>query len=67
MYIMWFIIFEEKAEVQDQYPLSMNPGQKADDPIQDRTRSIGPLFKNVFSPKLITVQFTSMNSKFFMI
>ena len=39
---MGLIIVEEKAEVQDQYPLSMNPIQKADDPIQDRNRSIGP-------------------------
>ena len=37
------IIFEEKAEVQDQYPLSLNPVQKADDPIQDHNRSIGPI------------------------
>ena len=42
MYIMCLIIFEEKAEVQDQYPLSLNLVQKADDPIQDRNRSIGP-------------------------
>ena len=35
MYIMCFIIiFEEKAEVQDQYTLILNPVQKADDPIQ---------------------------------
>ena len=34
------IILEEKAEVQDQYPLSLNPVQKADDPIQDRNRNI---------------------------
>ena len=40
MYIMCLIIFEEKAEVQDQDPLSMNPVQIADDPIQDRNRSI---------------------------
>ena len=26
------IIFEEKAEIQDQYPLGLNPVQKADDP-----------------------------------
>ena len=31
------------AEVQDQYPLSLNPVQKADNPIQDRNKSIGPL------------------------
>ena len=31
MYIMC-IIYEEKAEIQDQYPLSLNPVQKADDP-----------------------------------
>ena len=37
------IIFEQKAEVQDQYPLSLNPDQKANDPIQDRNRSIGPM------------------------
>ena len=43
MCIMCLIIFEEKAEVQDQYPLSLNPVQKAKDPIQDRNRSIGPL------------------------
>ena len=39
MYIMCLVIFEEKAVVQDQYPLSLNPDQKADDPIQDRYRS----------------------------
>ena len=32
MYIMCLIIFEEKAEIQDQYPLSLNPVQKPDDP-----------------------------------
>ena len=37
---MCLIILEEKAEVQDQYPLSMKPVQIADDPIQDRNRSI---------------------------
>ena len=26
------IIFEEKTEIQDQYPLNLNPAQKADDP-----------------------------------
>ena len=41
MYIMCLAIFEEKEEVQDQYPFSLNPDQKADDPIQDRYRSIG--------------------------
>ena len=41
MYIVCLLIFEEKAEVQDQYPLRLNPDQKADDPIQDRYRSIG--------------------------
>ena len=43
MYIMSFmclIIFEERAKVQDQYLLSLNPVQKADDPIQDRNRSM---------------------------
>ena len=40
---MCLIIFEEKAEVQDQYPLSLNPVQKDDDPIQDRNSIIGPL------------------------
>ena len=40
---MYIIIFEEKAEVLDQYPLSLNPVQKADDPVQDRNRSIGPM------------------------
>ena len=39
---MCLIIFEEKAEVQDQYPLSLNPVHKADDPIQDHNRNIGP-------------------------
>ena len=39
MYIMRVIIFEEKAG-QDQYPLSLSPAQKANDPIQDRNRSI---------------------------
>ena len=32
MYIMCLFIFEEKAEIQEQYPLSLNPVQKADDP-----------------------------------
>ena len=45
MYIMCLIIFKEKAEVQDQYPLSLNPVQKANDPIQDRNRNIGPMSK----------------------
>ena len=40
---MCHIIFEDKAVVQDQYPLSLNPAQKAGNPIQDRYRSIGPL------------------------
>ena len=40
---MCLIIFEEQAEVQDIYPLSLNPFQKADDSIQDRNRNIGPL------------------------
>ena len=39
MYIMCLIIFEEKAEVQDQYPLILNPVQRTDDPIQDRLLS----------------------------
>ena len=43
LYIMCLIIFEEKAEIQDQYPLSLNLVQKADDPIQDRNISSGPL------------------------
>ena len=47
MYIMCLIISEEKADVQDQYPLSLNPVQKADDPIQNRNRSIGPLLYNI--------------------
>ena len=37
---MCLIIFEEKAEVQDQYPLSLNPVQKANDPIHYRNRII---------------------------
>ena len=48
MYIMCLIL-EEKAEVKDQYPLSLNPVQKADDPIQDRNRSIGPIFVKILS------------------
>ena len=40
--VMCLITFEEKAEIQDQYPFSLNPVQKADDPIQDCNRSIGP-------------------------
>ena len=32
MYIMCLIIFEEKTEIQDQYLLSLNPVQKANDP-----------------------------------
>ena len=43
MYIMCLIIFEEKAEVQDQYPFGLNPVQKDNDPIQDRNRSIGSM------------------------
>ena len=43
LYIMCLIIFEEKAEVQDQYILSLNLVQKANDPILDRYRSIWPL------------------------
>ena len=43
MYIMCLVIFEEKAELQDQYRLSLNPVQKADDPIQDRNRNIRPI------------------------
>ena len=42
MYIMCLIIFGEKAEVQDQYPLSLNSVQKVNDPLQDRNKSIGP-------------------------
>ena len=42
---MCLIIFEEKAEIQDQNPLSLNPVQKADDPIQDRNRK---MLANVF-------------------
>ena len=33
MYIMGLIVFEENLEVQDHYPLSLNPVQKADDTI----------------------------------
>ena len=52
MYIMCLIVFEEKAEIQDQYHLSLNLVQKADDPIQDRNRNIGPLlFYLQFQPK----------------
>ena len=40
---MCLIIFEEKAEVEDQYHLSLNPVQKDDGPIQERNRSIVPL------------------------
>ena len=40
---MCLIIFEEKSEIQDQYPLSLNPVQKADDPraktVQERLNS----------------------------
>ena len=43
MHIMCLIIFEQKAEIQDQYPLSLNSVQKANDPIQDRNRSIGSM------------------------
>ena len=42
MYIMCLIIYEENAEVQDQCPLSLNPVQKGDDPIQDHNRNDGP-------------------------
>ena len=34
---MCLIIFEENAKIQDQYPLSQNPLQKADDHIQENT------------------------------
>ena len=61
MYIMCLIIFEEKAEVQDQCPLSLNPVTKADDSIHDRNRNIGPtwpymiyLHLNEFSEKDFT-------------
>ena len=47
MYIMCLNIFEEKAEIQDQYPLSLNPLQKANDPTQDRSKNIGPLFDDI--------------------
>ena len=40
---MCLIIFEENVEVQDQYPLNLNPDQKAFDPIQNRYKSIGPI------------------------
>ena len=46
MCIMCLIIFEEKVEVQDQYHLSLNLVQKANNPIQDRDRNIGPLIVN---------------------
>ena len=58
IYIMCLNIFEEKAEVQDQYPLSLNPVQKADDPIQDRNRSIGPIFD--FSRNLMKTMKTTI-------
>ena len=47
MHIMCLIIFEEKAEAQDQYPLSLKPVQKADDPVQDRYRSIGSVLQTI--------------------
>ena len=43
MYIMCLVIFEGKTEVQDEYPMSLNPVQKANDPIQGRNRSIGQM------------------------
>ena len=46
-YIMCLINFEEKEKVKDKYPLSLNPVQKADDPIQDRNRNIGPLISKI--------------------
>ena len=48
---MCLIIFEEKAEGQDQYSLILNrvnPVQKADDPIQDCNRSIGLMTHTYF-------------------
>ena len=48
MYIMCLIIYDEKAEVQDQYPLSLNPVQKADDPIQDRNSWAIECMQNIF-------------------
>ena len=52
MYIMCLIIFEVKTEVQNQYPLSLNPVQKADAPIQDRNRSIGPILNLYFAASI---------------
>ena len=43
------VIFEEKAEAQNRYSLSLNLVQKANDPIQDRNRSIGMLSKTTLS------------------
>ena len=44
-------MLEENVEVQDQYPLSLNPVQKADDPIQDRNRNIGPITTKIDDSK----------------
>ena len=54
MYIMCLVIFEEKAQLQGQYPLILNPDQKADDPIQDRYRSIGYLTAETLLAKRLT-------------
>ena len=44
MHIMCIITFIEKVKGRDHKPLSLNPVQKANDPIQDRCRRIGPLY-----------------------
>ena len=49
MNIMCHIIFEEKTELQDQYPLILNPVENADDPIQDHNRSIWPLTRSIIT------------------
>ena len=59
MYIMCLIFFKEKAEVHDQYPLSRNPVQKADDPIQDHNRSIGLMITSAYLS--ISLNYKSIN------
>ena len=64
MYIMCLIIFEDKAEVQDQYPWSLNAVQKADDHIQDRNRNIGPIAGSCCFHKIVKHSTISLSPSF---
>ena len=65
------IIFEEKAKVQDQYPLNLNPVKKANNPIQDRNRSIGSLLqissKQAESKKMLSYLMRKVSIIYYMI